>query len=92
MKLSQSLYEVSALVTALRRLVVSAGDGEDEDESSWTGLKGLCLLKVPAVNARTDAGLAAGMSLTASEMLPNWLILGHESRDLAGESAGGPIG
>ena len=73
------------MVTALRCLVRSAGDTEFNDETSWTGLNGLDFLKVPIVNARIDAGLVAETAVPVSEVFPNWLIVGHDLRDLAGE-------
>ena len=38
------------------------------------------------MNARIDAGLVAEMAVPVSEMFPNWLIVGHDLRDLAGEA------
>ena len=38
------------------------------------------------MNARIDAGLVAKTGVPVSEVFPNWLIVGHDLRDLAGEA------
>ena len=38
------------------------------------------------MNARMDTGLVAGTAVPVSEVFPNWLIVGHDLRDPAGEA------